>query len=613
MVIENGLNRERLAVLYMAVVIFAGIVGAVDQVFYLSRFSNIPTYLLFVVFIGVAEFYPVILRQLSITLGFPLVYTFILLFGFPVAVFSYCVLLFIVYLLKRRPLRQLMFAPAQQMISLLSAEGAASLVFSGEAQGFAGLVGRVAVFTGVYFLANNVMVDGLLVIRPQQYQKGLWLRKNFIEVCVASFSFVYLLIMFLLGSQNRGVIDVFSYLFFYSPLVAICLITVIIVRLQKERNRLKALFTLTTELNRLLFSRQWRENIQQLFRHFIDVEATAFWVKTGDDWLLNYYDGAVSSFHKESEEDKTAFSDIHETRLYPNRKREKIPMSSFFPNHLRAFIFAPLQVESETVGMLVVGRSRSRSFTSEEARLMATLANQMAILLKNYNLISEQKKRLLLEERNRIAREIHDGVAQSVAGVVMELETAERLFKTDRVKAETLMRNSTGKLRNSLKEIRQSIYALRPYPTERSGLRKAIRDKIAEMRKKSGPEIRYHEEGQVFLLDDAKERVFYETFQEAMHNCMKHADAHHVEVYLGYEEDHIEMIIQDDGNGFSLVDAMVKAREEPHFGILNMNDLAEGIGATLQIDSAKGEGTKIELIIKNLSGEEDEDDSSYVG
>ncbi|HEX7066526.1 MAG TPA: GAF domain-containing sensor histidine kinase [Bacillales bacterium] len=613
MIAHNGLNRERLAVIYMAVVVFTGTAGIVYQFFHLSSFSNIPTYLLFIIFIGIAEFYPVILRQLSITLSFPLVYTFILLFGFPVAVFSFCTLLFIIYLLKRRPLRQLMFAPAQQMISLLLAEGIVSMLFSGEPQGLAELAGRVAVFTGIYFLADNLMVDGLLLIRPQRYQREIWLRKNFIEASVAFFSFVYLFIMFLLGSQNRGVIDVFSYLFFYSPLVAICLITVVIVRLQKERNRLKALFTLTTELNRLLFSRKWRENIQQLFRHFIDVEATGFWVKTGDDWLLNYYDGAVSSVHKESEEDKTIFADIHETRLYPNRKKERIPIDSFFPGHLRAFIFAPLKVENETVGMLVVGRTRSRSFTSEEARLMATLANQMAILLKNYNLISEQKKRLLLEERNRIAREIHDGVAQSVAGAVMELETAEKVFKADPDKAEYLMRKSTGKLRNSLKEIRQSIYALRPYPTEQSGLRKAIRDKIAEMRKKNGPEITYREEGQIFLLDEAKERIFYETFQEALHNCMKHANARHVSVYLGYGEDYVEMTIQDDGNGFSLVDAMVKAREEPHFGILNMNDLAEEIGATLQIDSAKGEGTRIELIIKNLSGEEDENDSSYVG
>ncbi|HEX6922398.1 MAG TPA: histidine kinase [Bacillales bacterium] len=610
---QSGQRRERLATLYMAAITLIGFSGIGAQLFYMDSFYNIPIYILFIVFLIVSELYPIVLWKLSITLSFPLVYTLILLFGFPVAVISYSLVLFAVYLMKKRPLRLLLFTPAQHAISLFAAYGAVISIFSGDAAGFAEDVSRVAVFMVIYVAANNVLVDGLLVIRPQRYQKQVWLRKSFVETGVACFAFAYLLTMFMLGSQNRGVIDVFSYLFFYSPLVAICIITAIIVRLRGERNRLKALFSLTTELNRLLFSKQWQENVEQLFKHFIDVEATAFWVKAGNDWLLSYQDGATGTPHSTLDETEVLFADIREIQVYSNRKRTPIPADSFFQPELQAFVFAPLQVENETIGMLVVGRSRSHSFTSEEAQSMATLANQMAVLLKNYNLISEQKKRLLLEERNRIAREIHDGVAQSVAGAVMELESAERLFTSHPEKSERLMQSSTGKLRRSLKEIRQSIYELRPYPTERIGLRKAIKEKIVEMEKGGEPEITFQETGQVFPLDDMVERVMYETVQEALHNCQKHANARYVEVRLIYKEDSVELAIEDDGDGFSLVDAMMKARQQPHFGILNMNEQAEKVGGSLQIDSNKGEGTTIQLIIKNETGEEYENDSSDVG
>ncbi|HET7522312.1 MAG TPA: GAF domain-containing sensor histidine kinase, partial [Bacillales bacterium] len=429
----------------------------------------------------------------------------------------------------------------------------------------------------------------------------------------ALFSFTYVVIMFVLGSQNRGIIDAFSYLFFYSPLVGVSVIAAVITRLQKERNRLKTLFTLTTELNRLLFSKTWRKNIEELFKSFIGVEATAFWVKSGDDWLLTYLQGSASKIGTLSTNEESEFNRIYETKVYGNRKRECIPADSCFPHNLRAFVFAPLTVENQTVGMLVVGRNRSHSFTSEEVRSIATFANQMAVLLKNYQLLSEQKKRLLLEERNRIAREIHDGVAQSVAGAVMKLETAHRLFPADPNKAATLTENSINKLRTSLKEIRQSIYALKPHPMEANGMRKAIKEKIMEMEKDGGPKISFHETGEVFRLTDEVERVIYETIREALQNCVKHARARHVKIRLAFREDQIKLVIKDDGVGFSLVEAMVKAREEPHFGILSMNEQADQIGASLHINSAEGKGTTIQLLIHNETGEEYENDSTDAG
>ncbi|HET7580362.1 MAG TPA: sensor histidine kinase [Bacillales bacterium] len=604
-------ENERAVFYYMTIVSLMGIAIMILQLFQLGNFANVSIYALLMLFLAVVELFPIYLRKVSFTLSFPLVYTIFLLFGFPVAVLSFGLLVFFVFLAKRRPVRQLFFAPTQYAVSLFTAFGLANLLFSGSPNHIADVCGKAAVFTGVYFLVNNLLVDGVWVLRAERYPLKYWLQKNLAETCVALFSYAYLLTMFLLGNENRGVVDVFSFLFFFSPLVAICIITVSIVRLQKERNRLKALLSVSTEMNRLLFSKRWLQNLESLFHHFISVDAIALWVKVGDDWLLNYKNGAVAEDYVLSAKDQADFSNVRETRVYQDRRSETIPADGFFSLSARAFVFAPLTVENETVGMFVVGRKRSHSFTSEEVRSMATLANQMAVMSKTHRLISEQKKRLLLEERNRIAREIHDGVAQSLAGAVMKLETSQRLFSDHPEKAKGLMANSTDKLRKSLKEIRQSIYELRPNPTERAGLRKAIKTKIAEMEKEDGPAITFSESGQVFPLQNEVKRVMYELIQEALHNCLKHAEADHVEVRLVYEKDRMKLTIADDGIGFSLPDAIMKAQNDRHFGILNMHEQAEKVGASLQIDSDRDKGTTIQFMIK--PGEEYEDDSSHVG
>lgn len=606
-------GRNTLSFYYMAVVVVIGLAGIMVECFHAVTFRNVSIYIVIILCLAAVEWFSFKFWRVPMTLSFPLTYALILLFGFSDAILSYCAVLFMVCLCKRGPVRQLLFAPSLHAISLFAASYSTVSLFGLTGSGFWAEVGKAAVFTGVYFFVVNVLIDFLFLLRVERYRIRNCVGKNLIQLGIAFFSFGYLFSMLLFGSQDRGVVDLFSYLFFFAPLVAISVITVIIVCLQKERNRLKSLFTLTTELNRLLFSKQWHRKIEQLFKAFIEVEATAFWVQSGDDWLLYYQDGAVSADSELPARYQELFEKIHETKVIRNRKRENVPADPFFAPRLRAFVFAPLIVENQTVGMLVVGRSRTNSFTSAEARSMATFANQMAVMLKTHKLISEQKKRLLLEERNRIAREIHDGLAQSLAGAVMKLETSQRLFSADPGKARVLIRNSTEKLRTSLKQVRQSIYQLRPYPTQQTGLRKAIKQKIAEMEKEGGPQMAFREIGQVHPLEDEVKRVMYELIQEALHNCVKHARAESVMIRLVYDREGVELTIKDDGVGFSLVDVMMKAREEPHFGILNMNEQAEKVGASLQIDSNEGAGTTIQFVMKHEPGEEYKNDSSHVG
>jgi two-component system, NarL family, sensor histidine kinase DegS len=96
------------------------------------------------------------------------------------------------------------------------------------------------------------------------------------------------------------------------------------------------------------------------------------------------------------------------------------------------------------------------------------------------------------------------------------------------------------------------------------------------------------------------EKVLFETFQECLQNVVKHSRAEHVDILLSYQAKHVLLRVKDDGLGFSLMDAMIKAKHEPHYGILTMNEQAKKLGATLHIETSIGKGTEIKLIIPNL-------------
>ncbi|HET7658587.1 MAG TPA: sensor histidine kinase [Bacillales bacterium] len=611
--VDNKHRPDTKALCYMAMIGLAGITGMIYESFHLMSFSNVWIYIGILIFLVIAEWFSIRIWKNSISSSFPFIYLIISFFGFSTAVVTCGLLTFIMSLIKRQPIHLWFFTSAKTTISLIVAYRFAILLFPQSSVGMTMESASGIVFTGVYFIVSNALSDLLLRLHYVRYPSKAFLLKNALEAFIALFSMIYLYGLFRVEDGMPAGMDGFRFFFFLSPALAFAVLVFMASRLQKHHNRSKYLFTLTKELNRLSFSSEWRKKIENLFLNFIDVDASAFWVKVGTDWLLYHRNGVINTDYELPSHFKEEFAEMSQIKVIQNRKKEPIPAESYFSPHLNAFIFAPLTVENGSVGMLVVGRYLANSFTAEEIRSVATFANQAAVLLKTHTLFTEQEKRLLLEERNRIAREIHDGIAQSLAGSVMKLETVERLLSADPERAERLIGTITVKLRSSLKNIRESIYELRPYLTEQIGLRRAIRGKLSEVEKEGGPKIVFKEYGQASILDEEVKRIIYEMIQEALYNCIKHAQASNVWITLTYKENHVELIIKDDGVGFSLVDAMMRAKKEPHFGILNMNEQTENVGGSLQIESELGEGTTVQFKVKNDPGEEFEDDSSDVG
>lgn len=556
---------------------------------------------LLAVFIFINEYFPMPVWKGFTSITFPFLYIIYLLYGLSYVLLVFGIVVFAVNLIQRRPLRILFFNPAQLLISFFLAHTVFSYV--------APVIERVVVsdlinglseymiILVIYTLINNLLVDLVLIVRPQPYHLKLWKQKTITESLSGFVSLLYGVLLYFITSSNRGEIDVFSYFFFFSPLVGFALLSSVIVRLRKEKKRLKALFTITNELNQMLPTKEWLRKLTGSFHDFMNVDALLLWIKEDGEWKLAVKDGMASPPDELTPEIISSFVELKDPIIYENRKKGFGIGDSFFDSDVKSIVYSPLVIENETVGMFIIGKSRTRSFEDDDVQSIVTLSNQLAVIVKTRVLFTEKEKRIVLEERNRIAREIHDGLAQTLAGAAMNLETARKKVITYPEDTIKLIDDCVTGLRNSLKEVRESIYALRPYPTERIGLRTAIANRIKAVAKEHGMTIHFEIRGIETDIDPMAEKVLFDTFQESLQNAIKHSEADRIDVLLSYQRQHVLLKIKDNGIGFSLYHALMKARTQPHFGILQMNDSAESINAFLQIDSHEGAGTEITITV----------------
>lgn len=594
-------NRETLSeVLQWAVALSGGLVfihsaGSLE-------FPKEPTILcLLVLFLGINEYFPMPVWKGQTTITIPIVYVLCLLYGLPYALAAYGSVVLFINALRQRPLRILFFRPGKILISFGIAFTLASVTLAEVNNQSSVLYGifHYCVTLVIFYLVNNIIDDAVNLLNPRPYTISKWIQKLYTEISSAGISLAYGILFYIIGNTNRGEIDVFSFFFFFSPLVGIAIISSTISRLRIEKQRLKTLSSITRKLNHLQPTNEWVDTLKSKFGDFFSSDASVLWMKENDSWKLRFYEGLVhervtlseEAFYRLEKIDKPVkFEDLHDYG----------PAHPLFHYSLTSFVYSPLVIEDETVGMFIVARSRTNSFRKDDIRSISTLSNQLAVIFKTRVLFTERERRIILEERNRIARDIHDGVAQTLAGAIMNLESAEKKFLKNPSEALKLLKDSEIKLRYSLREVRDSIYALRPYPTDKVGLTAAIYSKIEELMKEYNVEIDFIIRGNEIELSSMVEKIMFDTFKESVQNSIKHSGGSRIDVLISYQAEQILLKIKDHGKGFSLYQAMIKARNQPHFGILQMNDAAEKINASLQIDSKAGIGTEIVLTVPKM-------------
>lgn len=198
-----------------------------------------------------------------------------------------------------------------------------------------------------------------------------------------------------------------------------------------------------------------------------------------------------------------------------------------------------------------------------------------------------QQLTAVLEERARIAREIHDTIAQGLTGIVIQLETAEYCLDQDPTTALKWIKKACDLARGTLAEARHSVWALRPHAQDDSNLVTAIEALIGRLSHEESVNIKYTHSGILAPLSSGMEHDLLRLCQEAITNSLKHANAHQIDVTMFFTSEYVELRVQDDGQGF---DTLQHVRSNS-FGLRIMEERVAHMDGTLAITSETGKGT----------------------
>jgi signal transduction histidine kinase len=268
---------------------------------------------------------------------------------------------------------------------------------------------------------------------------------------------------------------------------------------------------------------------------------------------------------------------------------------AFLDPAVTAVLAAPLQRGGATIGTLAVGSRRARSFAIDELETLASLATQAAIAIENARLHDQLRELAVRGERERIARELHDGLAQVLGYVNTKSQAVEELLAGARTEeARTHLTELATAARSIYVDVREAILGLST-PVSPAGLAGTIEgyaDRFAEA-SKLAVRVSATPEARGLDLPPAVEAQVFRIVQEALTNVRKHAAAQRVEVGLEVLDSRLVVEVRDDGRG--LAGAESAGEGWPRYGATAMRQRAESVGGTVELRSVPGGGTTVRL------------------
>jgi len=259
----------------------------------------------------------------------------------------------------------------------------------------------------------------------------------------------------------------------------------------------------------------------------------------------------------------------------------------------RAELVIPLRIGERVLGTLDVQSTEVNAFGEEDVRILQSLGDQVAVAIENARLYDRSQALAVLEERNRLARELHDSVTQSLYSLVLFAGAGQEMVEGGRlepVKGHLSRIEQTAQ--QALKEMRLLVHELRPPVLEEEGLLGALQQRLDAVERRAGVKVRLLVEGTVELPAPVEEGL-YRIAQEALNNALKHAAATLVTVGIRVNREQVELEVADNGVGFDL-DAV---SHMGGVGLASMRERAAGLGGLLVIVSEPGEGTRVRVSV----------------
>ncbi|HEV7467220.1 MAG TPA: histidine kinase [Candidatus Dormibacteraeota bacterium] len=249
----------------------------------------------------------------------------------------------------------------------------------------------------------------------------------------------------------------------------------------------------------------------------------------------------------------------------------------------------PLETGDGPLGALALATGRPE-LEARTRTLLRGVGDLVGLALRTARLSAEGRELAVLEERTRLAREIHDTLAQQLTAIVLQLEAAEVFLERDEARARQVVVSAREQARSALAEARRSVWDLRPAPLDQTGLGAALRHEARHWQARSGIGARVRTQGLPvpLALDPQTEVALFRIAQEALANVALHSHAGRVDIRLELRSGVLRLSIRDDGDGFEAGE-----RSPGCFGLVGMAERARLAGATLEIESSPGSGTRV--------------------
>jgi signal transduction histidine kinase len=256
--------------------------------------------------------------------------------------------------------------------------------------------------------------------------------------------------------------------------------------------------------------------------------------------------------------------------------------------HAHAWLGVPLLIKERLIGLLHMDHGQPGFFSERHGRLALTIAGHVATAIENAQLYQQAQRLAVLEERQRLARELHDSVSQALYGIALGARTARTLLERDASQSAEPLDYVLSLADAGLAEMRALIFELRPDSLEKEGLVVALTKQAAAVQARHGLAVQTALGAEPDTPFEAKEAL-YRVAQEALNNTVKHAQASQVTVRLVLKDKEILLEIRDDGVGFDPAGDF-----RGHLGLLTMRERMARLGGTLTVDSAAGKGTCVQ-------------------
>ncbi|SFS13710.1 PAS domain S-box-containing protein [Dyella sp. OK004] len=279
----------------------------------------------------------------------------------------------------------------------------------------------------------------------------------------------------------------------------------------------------------------------------------------------------------------SVIEDIRTVPPFPLRDR-------LLPLGIITVLLVPMMIAGRLEGAIGLRFKQQRIFQTEQVELAQALTNQAMLMIRLAELSAQSREAAVVGERNRIARDIHDTLAQGFTGVIVQLEAAEDASRRGLGReAEQHVITARNLARESLSEARRSVQALRPQPLEEGGITNALRVLFEKLTAGVALQAEFRLLGIPHALPPEWEANLFRIAQEVLTNALRHAQASHIVATIAFGSDDVRLEFIDDGRGFD------PAARSEGYGLLGMRERVDAMNGQMEVRSSKGGGTEVSI------------------